>query len=504
MYEPIEKFSAKLRSVDNAELLNAVENLNSHMRNKTYFKPFAFSMNRSTTIKEDFSSKNKRQSYFYDCTFEECNFHEAGFAGSVFVKCNFIDCAFDSSKFQSCDFRSCSILYRGNERKEIHSADFSKSILFDCKLINIFFNSTNMGDSLFENVEIINNKWRSVTVENMTIKNSVLRDMRFASQNFDFLTIENIKTYNTVIPFPALPYIINGITYLFNTDDDIRFTSCAGKRNNRISKDEYIKLINDFEIYYTSIKEFFPLANIMIAQERLHDAIYITYLGIIQALKLRNFRIIYQFCKLVQINPQFTIQYKKRLYQQIQLEIEKECLSAEDYKFLNMYLGKIKDTLLNTNITSYLVLDIKTNIDSAENEKISLFIQQIEVLISLYMMGNEEHFIEIHHNSLENFIVQLTADPEELIIFLAAFFTCIGYSCQFVSFLLKKANSLLSKRKNKGRQRNEINNQNIEIESVKQVFENQNIEIINVNYNIFNAPVIDSKIQSGYVNLKDM
>lgn len=503
MNEPIEKISGKLKSVNEIELLNALDNLNSHMRNKAYFKPYSFSINSDATIRDDFSSKNKRQSYFYNCVFEQCNFYEAGFAGSVFVKCDFIDCVFDFSKFQSCDFRNCSILYRGSERKEIHSADFSKSNLFECKLINIFFNSTNMGESIFENVQMINNKWRSVLVENMVIKNSTLKDMRFASQNFDFLTIENIKTYNTVIPFPALPYIINGLNYLYKTDDDIRFTSCDSK-NNRISKDEYINLINDFEIYYTYIKEYFPLINIMIAQGRLQDAISATYLGIIQSLKLRNFRMIYQFCKQVQINPKFTIQYKKRLYQQIQLEIGKEDLSAEDYKFLNMYLGKIKDTLLNTTITPYMVLDIKTNIDSIETEKIALFIQQIEHLISSYLQENEEHFIEIRHNSLENFIIQITSDPERLIIFLAAFFTCIGYSCQFVSFLWKQANCFISKRKDLNNKNSEIDNQNDKIVSSKQVFINNNIEITNVNYNIFNAPVIDSKIQSGYLNLKDL
>ena len=503
MNEPIEIFSSKLKSVEKVDLLNAIDNLNAHMKNKTYFKPYTFSINKNTNIKEDFSSKNKRQSYFYDCIFEECNFFEASFAGSIFVKCDFINCMFDFSKFQSCDFRSCNLIFSGNDMKEIHSVNFSKSVLFDCKLVNLFLNSANMGETVFDNVEIINNKWRSVLVENMIIKNSILRDMRFASQNFDFLTIENLKTYNTIIPFPALPYIINGLTYLYKTADEISFTSCNSK-NNRISKSEYIRLIDDFEIYYTYVNEYFPLANIMIAQERLNDAIYVTYLGIIQSLKLKNFRMIYQFCKLVQINPKFTIQYKKRLYQQIQLEIDKEELSKEDYKILNVYLGKIKDILLNTTITPQLVLDIKTNIDSTEINKIPIFIQEIEKLIFLYMKENEEHFIEIHHNSLENFIIQITADPEQLIIFLAAFFTCIGYSSQFVAYLFKKAKDLFLKKTNSTVENSEFDVQNAQFTYTKKKFEDNGIVIVNVNYNIFNAPVIDSTIQSGYVDLKDL
>lgn len=502
MNELSDFFSGSLKIVDKDKLLDSIEKLNMHMRNKTYFKPYTFSVNSNATITEDFSSKNKRQSYFYDCLFKKCNFFESGFAGSVFVKCIFLDCKMDYSKFQSCDFRECIILYSGTEKKEVCSVNFSKSVFFDCKLINIFLNSANFGDSIFENGEIINNKWRSVLVENMIIKNSLLRDMRFASQNFDFLTVENIKTYNTVIPFPALPNIINGISYLYNTNDDIRFTSCDGK-NKRISKSEYIELIDSFETYYTYVKEYFPLANILISQDRLHEAIYATYLGIIQSLKLRNFRIIYQFCKLIQINPKFTIQYKKRLYQQIQMEIEKEDLSTEDYMFLNMYLGKIKDSLLSTTVMPYLLLDIKTNIDSTESDKISLFVQQIENLLFSHIKGNEEHFIELRHNSLENFIIQIISDPERLIIFLAAFFDCIGYSVQFVSSLLKKAKNLISKENKKEKNESEMTLNKEEIDLVKQVFEDNNIKVVSLNYNIFNSPVIDSKIQSGYINIKD-
>lgn len=502
MNELSDFFSGNLKAECKEELLDAIEKLNMHMRNKTYFKTYTFSVNSHATITEDFSSKNRRQSYFYDCIFEKCNFFEASFAGSVFVKCNFLDCKFDYSKFQSCDFRECKISYSGTERTEVCSVNFSKSAFFDCKLINIFFNSANFGDSIFENGEIINNKWRSVLVENMMIKNSLLRDMRFASQNFDFLTIEKIKTNNTVIPFPALPNIINGLSYLYKTNDDIRFTSCDGK-NKRISKSEYIELIDSFETYYTCVKEYFPLANILISQDRLQEALYVTYLGIIQSLKLRNFRIIYQFCKLIQINPKFTIQYKKSLYQQIQLEIEKEDLSTEDYMFLNMYLGKIKDSLLSTTVKPCLLLDIKTNIDSTENDKISLFVQQIEHLLSSHIKENEEHFIELRHNSLENFIIQITSDPERLIIFLAAFFSCIGISVQFISFLLKKSKNLIKKINKKLKNNNEVKLNNEEIDIVKRILEDNNIKVVNVNYNIFNAPVIDPKIQSGYINIKD-
>ena len=123
-------------------------------------------------------------------------------------------------------------------------------------------------------------------------------------------------------------------------------------------------------------------------------------------------------------------------------------------------------------------------------------------MLSSHVKENEEHFIELRHNSLENFIIQITSDPERLIIFLAAFFTCIGYSVQFVSFLLKKAQNLIFKTKTSKNDK-EVKLYDEEIALVKQVLEEKDIKVVNVNYNIFNASVIDPKIQSGYINIKN-
>ena len=64
MNEPIEIFSSKLKSVEKVDLLNAIDNLNAHMKNKTYFKPSTFSINKNTNIKEDFSSKTNGNPIF--------------------------------------------------------------------------------------------------------------------------------------------------------------------------------------------------------------------------------------------------------------------------------------------------------------------------------------------------------------------------------------------------------------------------------------------------------
>lgn len=493
MNELIEKTQYDLKVVDADSYESAVLKLNEHMRNKNFFKPYTLSIHKNEMVSQDFSGKNNRQSYYFQCTLVECDFFEAGFAGSVFIGCVFEDCKFDYSNFQSCDFRNCTIKYSRKEQQEVKSVNFSKSVFSNCTLLNIFFNSANLGENIFDNCRFENNKFRSVVLENTIIKNSFLSDIRFASQNFDFFTIENITTSNVVIPFPAMPCIINGLQYLYKTEDDIRFTSC-GEGIKRISKSEYVKLIDEFETYYIYTRNYFPLSNIMISQNRLQEAIYVTVLGIVEAIKLKNFRMIYQYCKLVQNNPQFNIQYRKKLYQEIQLAISQEDISIEEYEFLNMYIDKIKNLLLTQTTTPYLLLDVNSNIDSDEAEKTALFINQVEHLISIYFDREEEHFLEIRHNSLENFIIQIAADPERLVAFLAGFLTCIGYTCQFASFIIKKARERINKSHSKEKESNEV------IADTVQIFKANNISITNVNYNMFNVKELDVNLQSGYIN----
>lgn len=490
MEESITHHTLELKHIDENTYENSLKNLNIHMKNKEFFKSCNFDIYKEADITEDFSFKNKRQSYYFKCRFTKCGFKETGFSGSVFVECEFIDCDFSESIFQSCIFRGCQIYY--NDIGKIRFANFSKSVFSNCKIYNISFETVNFGESVLEGGSLKNICFRSVVLENATIKKVSLKNMQFASQNFDFLTINDISTDNVVIPFPASPNIINGLDYLYATSDNICFTSCG----STISKEEYLKLINDFEIYYTFIENYFPLANIFIAQKRLKEAIEVTLKGICLSLKMKNYRMIYQYCKLVQSNPKFTIQHKKYLYDKIQEAISSEELYEDDYIILNMYIQEIKELLLNSTTKPYLLLDIKSNIDYSENQKIAIFIGEMENLIDLYFRGEEEHYIEIRHNSPENFIIQIVADPEKLIAFLASFFTCIDYTHKLAAFLTKKG------KENKIRKK--LIDKEESILKIKQNLENCNISIVNVNYNIVNSNNINQMLQSsGYLGKEE-
>lgn len=489
------------------ELSLAIENLNYHMRNKDHFKPYAYSIhNKEFLTEENYATKNVRSSYYINCKLEKCNFFEAGFVGSVFINTQFIDCELSSAKLRSCDFRECEFIFSGDEKREIKSVDFSSSVFNNCKISNVFFNSANFEGVIFNNGIISDNKWRSVSLENAIINKTFLRNMRFVSQNFDFLTLKNISTSNVVFPFPAMPFVFNGLAYVYDTNDNIRFTSC-GNGIKRIEKNEYMSLMPQFEIYYKNTDNFFPLANILIAEKRIEDALNNIGMGIMQSIKIKNFRMIYNYCKLLEANFLFTIQHRKKLYNFILNEINKENLSSIDYEILSLYISKIKDILIGTVNEPYVILDCKTNIDSLETDKIAYFISEIERLISLFIGKKEEHFIELRHNSFENFIVQIASDPERLIIFLAAFFQCCGFMKGSLVYLYEKAKMIIYKMKKSNDSKNEdeiktiINNyEYIQNNTVINVFIQKDINIEEMNDCVFNADNFDNKLQSAFAS----
>lgn len=499
---------------NNNELSHSLQRLNSNMQNKYYFRLNPFEIIKDSTIKENYYKKNRRNSYYINCSFVNCNFIEAGFASSIFVECEFLDCDFDFSNFQSCDFRKCKICST-DEMKEIKGNTFMKSVFFECIFERIKFNSTNFCNSVFNNGSILNCKFNSCGLEDMVIKNSLMDSIRFSSQNFDYLRIENIITQNTVFPFPSMPCIIDGLKYVKGTKDDVSFTS--SEINQRLNKEEYLTYIPDFINYYKKIEDYFVLANIVLSLENnINGAFSFILSGIEQSIKIHDFRKVRKYCNLL-INENFNIQHKKIAYQTISNEISKLNFSESDKDSYSIHLRELRNTLMNETARPYLIINISTNIQETESDKIAIFIAGIESLITLSCSGNEEHSIELRHNSDERFFVQIVSDPNSLIIFLAALFECIDYATKFGKFLIKKTKKFLENQKKKSEGKNDLlklNNNDLTDKQISiinkmgtagsltieinKTFVDNHIEIKGISHSMVNVENVENKVQNSY------
>lgn len=501
--------------ITNNELSHSLQRLNSNMQNKYYFRLNPFEIIKDSTIKENYYKKNRRNSYYINCSFVNCNFIEAGFASSIFVECEFLDCCFDFSNFQSCDFRKCKICST-DEMKEIKGNTFMKSVFFECIFERIKFNSTNFCNSVFNNGSILNCKFNSCGLEDMVIKNSLMDSIRFSSQNFDYLRIENIITQNTVFPFPSMPCIIDGLKYVKETKDDVSFTS--SENNQRLNKEEYLNYIPDFINYYKKIEDYFVLANIVLSLENnINGAFSFILSGIEQSIKIHDFRKVRKYCNLL-INENFNIQHKKVAYQTISDEISKLNFSESDKDSYSIHLRELRNTLMNETDRPYLIINISTNIQETESDKIATFVAGLEDLISLSCGKNEEHSIELRHNSDEQYFIQIVSDPMSLIIFLAALFECVDYAIKFGKFLIKKIKKFIDNRKNSSFEDNndlvklsdnDLTDKQIEYiktagtdksltMEINNTFIDNHIEIKGISHSMVNVNNVEKDIQNSY------
>ena len=86
-------------------------------------------------------------------------------------------------------------------------------------------------------------------------------NVTFKNLNLEYTQFINVKINDTALPFPTIPFIINGINYLMHTKDKVFVKSAKA---DKITKDEYLNILPHLKIYYEKTHNYFPLANIYI------------------------------------------------------------------------------------------------------------------------------------------------------------------------------------------------------------------------------------------------
>ena len=177
---------------------------------------------------------------------------------------------------------------------ELEYTRMNKSSFYDTVFKDCVFNSVSMNDAIFEKCQFINCTW-TLSIENTIFKDTLLDTVIFKEMNFEFATFENIKSNNVKFPFPTIPFIYNGLTYISTTSDDIRITSAQKK--DGLTANEYLNYIKDLKDFYTATQNYFPLVNILISQKEYKKAFNALVLGLKLSIQIRAFRMLKYYCK---------------------------------------------------------------------------------------------------------------------------------------------------------------------------------------------------------------
>lgn len=405
--------------VDDGKIAKLAENLTEHMNNKLYFNPTPLKVNKGTVINGDYSTKNLRQSFFYDCKFKDADYKDASLAGSLFNNTHFDEGDYLNTNLQSCDFRNCNF---ENIITGLNYTRFSKSIFIGTNFHNCKFKGVLMNDVIFTDCKFIDCQWIPIAVENTIFKNTLLRNVKLKSMNLEFSTFDNIKLDRVTLPFPTIPYIFNGLNYLKNTSDIVRITSAKAK--NGISVDEYFENLDDLEKFYKFTNNYFPLTNILICKGMYKEAFASVINGINLSIELRRFRMLRNYCRQLNYIENISIHDRQSLYRHILNKVYDMHFQDFEYENLNNYLPEIRQLLLDDMKGQKLEIYLLTNISNEETDKLSFLIGIIEHLLT----PNCNYSIELRHNSPWEIFIRLFTDPNNIsniISFISLVFSAI-------------------------------------------------------------------------------
>ena len=440
--------------VDDEEAKKLSIKLTEHMNNKLYYNPTPLKVNNGVKINGNYSTKNLRQSFFQNCVFEDVNYHDAGLAGSLFVDSKIYESNLTNANFQSCDFRNC---HFKNINEGLKYTRFNKSIFTNCSFEDSVFNGTLMNDTIFTDCSITNCSWIPVSIENAVFKNTLLQNVTFRKMNFEFTTFDNIHMDNVKLPFPTIPYIYNGLTYLISTSDNIRITSAQKKEGLKIS--EYLEQLDNLCSFYKYTHNYFPLTNILICKKMYREAFASIINGMDISIELRRFRMLRNYCKQLKYIKGISMHERQILYNYILNKIGRMNFQNFEYANLNNYLPEVRDILLGDLGKEKIELSLSTNIQSIDIEKLSILLKVIENILH----DKCEYSIELRHNSPWDVFLTIFSDPNNISLIISSF--SLIFSSIQTSIAMRQLKSSKSK------------THDFELEEYKQLLTSSNINV---------------------------
>lgn len=379
------------------ECIWAVEELSKHVNGKEAFLLQMPNVGIGISVTGDLSKKNYRQSYYKDCLFDSAVCNSIGFSGSKFINTIFRNCNLENANLHSCDFKSVTFVSNKNLQYKIINAGFHKSTFTDCKFENLYIFSCGFTDVVFYNTVFNNCTIRLCSLENAQFISCYFINTNISTLNLEYTEFDNISATKTIFPFITIPSAYGLLQQLPLLSND-NFVYTAANKENKISIQEYLSLMRNFECFYYKKKKYYELANIYISQDKIKESYMAIENGILSTIKNKDFRILRHFCKLVYLSNIFTIQQRRNLYENITCWVFNENLSLSEYHNYQLFAGSIREMLLNCDHNRpTLYFYFKTNIESYETQKHMIFLTIIDQIMTYCNVPLNS--IELRHNS---------------------------------------------------------------------------------------------------------
>lgn len=375
----------------------AVQELSQHVNNKDSFSLQMPNVGVGVAVTGDLSKKIYRQSYYKDCTFDSTKCISTGFSGSKFIDTIFQNANLEKANCHSCDFNGVTFTSNNKNKFKMIGAGFHKSTFTNCIFKNMYIYSCGFTDVVFHNTIFKNCTIRLCSLENAQFYDCHFIDTNMSTLNLEYTEFNNIFATNTIFPFITIPSAYGLLQQLPSLEND-NVVYSASNENHEISIHKYLGLLNYFECFYAKKENYYALANIYISQEKFLESYKAIETGILNAIAIKDFRVLRHFCKLVYLCNIFTIKQRRNLYENIMTWVSNESLSLAEYHNYQLFAAPIREMLLNNDYQKPTIFFyIKTNIDSVEVQKNAILLATIDQILSYCQISSNS--IELRHNS---------------------------------------------------------------------------------------------------------
>lgn len=410
----------------NENIKKSIEKIKAFLPDKDVFEQVFFEQICNTKGSFNFKQKDLKRINVKGANFNNSSFEAVAGTGSKFSNTEFSNCNFSGSNFQDCYFNICSF----NSQTIIEGANFNNSIFIECVFDSIIIKRSTFFNCRFENCEFTSCKIFSDTTESSILYNCKINNINLAHLNIEYMQVRNVYLNAVTLPPYQVAYIIGAPKALLGCFDKINIYTDKGT----ISCENYCKLYEDLCAYYFEQKEYFPLANLLIALNKCNTAYEYIKLGIEKSCDYFDFRMIKHFCKLACFSEAFDSQQLKNLYTMI---TQLSYTNNWDLNTLHSYMlhiSAIREILLNSSHDDKQCVDvlIKTNIAKDNMDLINELYNEINIIIREKCSKQHIDFIELRHNSPYELLVTCIDSMPYILAFLSTLYGVLSVGNKFV------------------------------------------------------------------------
>ena len=324
---------------------------------------------------ENYPGKCVKQPHYKNCSFVGTKFD--GING---ISSNIINCNFEKSRFKDA----------GMAYSDLSESKFNlETIFYNCGFTKCNFTGTIFSDftaeasvfdeSYFVDSEIKNSDFIHCSFDNAVFKNTSFYNCDLIHCDFEYATFKNVKFDNVILPFWGVLKsfdLLKEIYYQKENNIIIKYSDTS----NELTVQQLINYFDTLQSYFIKKEEYFVLANINIFLGNQEKALYALLMGIDQAIKNVDFRVVRYLCKLASKNVLFSREDLQELYDAIVNNSYISEMNSHEYMIYSEQIREIKNLLIdNPFFMPQVSLTFKTSIspdDYISQTKLIEFIEK--------------------------------------------------------------------------------------------------------------------------------